>query len=331
MFDALETGAGLDFVLWLQSIRIPLLEALVKILDLMGEEMFYIAAIALIYWLINRSLGIRLVFILLLATVVTALAKDIISTERPYEVSALVNELVNEDTYGIPSGHVLISLAVWGYLAYRLRRAWVWALVLVYVFLQSFGRMMAGAHYPQDVVLALLLGGGTLLLYFAFAEKVAAFWNKVGNPLRIGLVIAAILAVSATVYAFSFKAPLPLTVIETPCLEGSENIEGICRKFPHFESYFTSLGLFIGSVGAVWLGRGFRVHSQVWRRLAQYLLGLLVAVGLLVLLGALADAISETAPTAYVLRTIRYAFVSFFALGLWPLLCMRFGLMEKES
>jgi membrane-associated phospholipid phosphatase len=331
MFDALETGFGLDLVLWLQSIRMPMLEFLVKILDFMGEEMLYIGVIALIYWVFNRGLGMRLVFILLLATLTTAVAKDLIATERPYEVSEQVNELVQEGSYGIPSGHVTTSLAVWGYLAYALRRRWVWVLLIAYVLLQSFGRMLAGAHYPQDVVFGWILGGGLLVLYIFFAEKVAAFWARAGNPLKLGIALISILAVVGTVYLMSMKAPLNLTLLENPCPEGAELLESVCRKAPHFDIYFTSLGLFLGAVAVFWLTIDFKPASPVWKRVTQYLIGLAISVALLVILGAVADAISETGQMAYVLRTIRYSMVAFFALGLWPLLSLRFGLLETSK
>ena len=51
----------------------------------------------------------------------------------------------------------------------------------------------------------------------------------------------------------------------------------------------------------------------------------------MMLLGAVANAISETGMLAYLLRTIRYALVAFAALGLWPLICQRIGLMEKAA
>lgn len=331
MFDALETGFGLDVVLWLQNMRVPALEILVKILDYMGEELLYIAIIALIYWLFNKNLGLRLIFMLALAHITVSFAKDILATERPYEVSALVNELVQEETYGLPSGHVLISLAVWGYLAYRLRRPWVWALVLGYVTVQGFGRMIAGAHYPQDVLAGWLLGSGLIFLYSRFEDKFAEFWNSRQSNIKIGIVIAIVLLVYGVVFGLSLKAPLAITLSESPCPNGTKLVETSCMKTPHLENYFTSLGLILGAVGATALNLNFKVNPQLWRRIAFYVAGLVFAWLLLMVSSRVVDAISEKGFLAFSLRAIRYSIVAFAAMGLWPLLGLRFGFLEKTD
>lgn len=333
MFDALETGLGLEMVLWLQSLRNSALEVLVTILDYMGEELLYIALIALVYWAFSKKLGTRLVFILLIASFLTAFAKDTFATERPYEVSALVNETVQEESYGIPSGHALISLAVWAYLAYALKRRWLWVLVGFYVLLQSFGRMTAGAHYPQDVVFAWLLGGGLLLAYIAFAEKMAEFWKKAAMPLKAGLLTISLLLMLGIVALMSMKGALPLT-LPAPCPEGADLLDGVCYKAQDLDAYYTSIGLFIGSALGVWFENSrvqFKPHSQAVRRIVHYLIGLGLAMALLTVLGAVNNAIAETGTLAHALRILRYALVAFFALALWPWLSLKFGLMEKES
>jgi membrane-associated phospholipid phosphatase len=336
MFDGLETGFGLDLILWLQSLRVPALEILVKLLDYMGEEMLYIALIALIYWFFNKGLGLRLVFILLLATLMTSFAKDSLATERPYEVSADVNEMLQEDSYGIPSGHVSISLAVWGYLAFALRRRWVWMLVIVYVLLQSMGRMVAGVHYPQDVFFALLLGGIVLALYILLAERVAEFWTNSSSSVKLGLIVGTVTVLLGLVYLIHMKGtanPLLITLLE-PCPEGTLLLDGRCSKGVGLESYFTSIGLLIGAAAGAWFEVTtvqFKQHSILSRRLGQYLLGVALAVVLLIVLGFVADAISETGLLAYILRVLRYAAVAFFALGFWPWLSIKFGLMEQDS
>jgi membrane-associated phospholipid phosphatase len=336
MFEALETGFGLDVILWLQSLRGSVLEILVKLLDYMGEEMLYIALIALVYWLFNKQLGIRLVFILLVISFLTSFMKDSFATERPYEVSEAVNEMLQESSYGIPSGHVTISLAVWGYLAYALRRRWVWALVIVYVLLQSMGRMVAGVHYPQDILFAWLLGGIVLALYIPLAERVGGIWQNASSSLRLGMILGSLVLILAAVYLINLKgtaSPLLISQPE-PCPEGAELLDGRCSKGIELETYFTSIGLLLGALAGIWFeptAVQFKPHSELRRRLGQYLIGVAISVLLLTLLGLVAKAISETGLTAYGLRVLRYGLVTFFALGLWPWISIRIGLMEQDS
>lgn len=60
MFEVLETGLGLDMVLSLQTSRNDLFDTLAMILNAMGNELFYIALLALVYWAFNRHKGMRL-------------------------------------------------------------------------------------------------------------------------------------------------------------------------------------------------------------------------------------------------------------------------------
>jgi membrane-associated phospholipid phosphatase len=333
MFDALETGFGLDFVLWLQSLRVPALEILVKLLDYLGEELLYIALIAFIYWCINKSLGTRLLFVLLSILFATYFVKDSLATERPYEVSDSVNEIVQETSYGIPSGHVAISMAVWGYLAYALRRRWIWLLVLLYIVLQAFGRMMAGAHYPQDTIGGFLLAGLVLALFIPLSERVAAFWKTAAPTPRLMAVLLSFIVLLGLIWLMAWKgaaSPLVLT-LSSPCPEGSELLEASCVKALHLDPYFTALGLFLGGVLGIWLEEArvhFKAHSVLWRRAVQYLLGIALAMGLLMGLGKLLEPFADTLWLSSLLRVLRYGLVTFFALAIWPWLSIRMGLME---
>lgn len=85
-------------------------------------------------------------------------------------------------SYGLPSGHVMTTTAIWGSLALLFRRLWLTLFSMVILLFMSMARMYYGRHFLADVLAgivfsALLLGVLTFLLtrtrilsdFFAYA------------------------------------------------------------------------------------------------------------------------------------------------------------------
>ncbi|MCK5429107.1 MAG: phosphatase PAP2 family protein, partial [Anaerolineales bacterium] len=118
----------------------PTLDALMEFFTFMGRIEFYILLIALIYWVVNSQLGFR-VFLILLSTDFVAVAfKNLLHQPRPYWV-ADVKQLGSETSYGIPSSHASDSLAVWGYLAYRVQKNWFRVMAVVLIVMIALSRL----------------------------------------------------------------------------------------------------------------------------------------------------------------------------------------------
>lgn len=309
MFESLETGLGLDIILWFQDMRFGLLDSLVYILHFAGDDLFFIAVFGLIYWLFNKRLGMRMVFTLVVIGLVNYFFKDLFARPRPYEVSDAFIPLVTEESYGIPSGHVATSLMVWGYLAISLKKRWVTIGVIIFVVLQFFARMIAGVHFPQDVVAGVIVGGIILAIYTTYTEKVVDFWKT--QNLTMQIVIPVALSI------------IGLIVINVIPLEQSQ-----------IDDYGTFLGLMWGAGLAAALEPlyvRFQAHQSAVTRVIQYVIGIVLAVVLLMGLGVAFDAITETGILAAILRVIRYGLVTAFALALWPYLSIKLNLMRAEA
>lgn len=309
MFESLETGLGLDIILWFQELRFNLLDSLLHILHFAGDDLFFIAAFGIIYWLFNKRLGMRMVFALVVIGLVNYAFKDLFARPRPYEVSDAFTPLVTEESYGMPSGHVATSLMVWGYLAISLKKRWVTIGVIIFVALQFFGRMIAGVHFPQDVVAGVIVAGITLAIYAAYAEKVVDFWKAQSLPMQIAIPV--------------LISILGLIVINVIPLEQSQ-----------IDDYGTFLGLLWGAGLAAAIEPlyiRFQAQEAIMIRLLQYVVGIVLAVILLMGLGVAFDAITETGVLAAILRVTRYGLVTAFALALWPYLSIKLNLMRAEA
>lgn len=301
MWESLETGASLDAVLRLQEMRVGPVNALVEGLHFAGHEIFYIALIGLIYWAINKDVGVRTYFALVAISALTFFFKDLLGRPRPYLVSDAVMPLFTDIGNGIPSGHTAVTLVIWGYLAVVVRRWPVTIAVGIYVLIQGMGRVYAGVHFPQDVVGGLLLGGLTLAAFVPLTGPAANWWNgapvglKLALPFGVGLLLAAI--------------------------------------YPADEGMVTIAGLLAGSGLGLWLEQRsvqFAHRPEIAVRAGQYVLALVLS---LVVMEGLDAAFGEHGVVWLDagLRFVRYAAVAITALALVPWLSVRVGLMAREE
>jgi membrane-associated phospholipid phosphatase len=302
---AIETGWGLDIILWFQAWRTPLMETLGVILHYLGAEQFYLVALPLIYWCVDEVFGRRLALFFLLASWSNSWLKALFHRPRPAQIYSDVHPVVEEAGYGIPSGHSQNAAALWGVVAYRARRAWVTVAVVVYVLLVMLSRMVIGVHYPQDVLTGALIGV-VLVGVYAWGEPRASKWLKEQKLLaQIGL----------TVLVAAILLGISLATNATPtAMEGAG----------------TSLGAFMGmGMGFALEGRyvQFRADGPPWKRILRFLLGI---IGVLALWQGLSIAFEWLEP-ALMFRLIRYGLV-----GLWgafgaPWAFVRIGLAEVKS
>jgi membrane-associated phospholipid phosphatase len=302
---AIETGWGLDIILWFQAWRTPLMAALGTVFHYLGSEQFYLVALPLIYWCVDEAFGRRLALFFLLASWSNSWLKALFHRPRPAQVSGDVHPAVEESGYGPPSGHSQNAAALWGVVAYRVRRAWVTVGVVAYVLLVMLSRMVVGVHYLHDVVLGALIGA-LLVGAYAWGEPRVSRWLKEQKLLaQIGLAVlvtAVLLGISLVTYA------TPAT------MEGAG----------------TPLGAFMGmGIGFALEGRyvRFRADGLWWKRVLRFLLG---TIGVLALWQGLSIAFEGLEP-ALAFRLIRYGLV-----GLWgafgaPWVFVRIGLAEVKS
>ncbi|UCC63796.1 MAG: phosphatase PAP2 family protein [Anaerolineae bacterium] len=164
---------GTEAIVWVQHFRTPALDSFFKALTFLGEEEFYLILMPLIYWVVDKSLGVRLVFAFLPGAYLTNWLKDLFFIPRPDP--ARVARLVEETTYAFPSGHAQNSTALFGFLAVHICRWFTWALATLLILGVALSRVYLGVHYPQDVVGGFVVGTIWLLLFLRL-EKPARAW-----------------------------------------------------------------------------------------------------------------------------------------------------------
>jgi undecaprenyl-diphosphatase len=298
MIEALETGLGLDIVLWLQENRSGLSAFLAELFDQLGGDIGYLLLLPVVYWGISRRMGRELVYVLLIGMIGMVAMKELLMRPRPYIASELITPLFTEDGFGLPSGHVTLSLVTWGYVAYHVRRWWAWVLLVIWVLTVGWARMAAGVHYPQDVIGGLIWGSALLVFALATVKRFARWWENA--PLWQTLALIAVVAVLAFVFTYEDETGL------------------------------SAVGLVIGAgLGAMIEERRlhFSAGGTLTQRVLRCVIGAALAIGVFF---GLRIAFSDLSPFE-LWRIVRYTLVAFTLVYVWPWLSVRFGLTQTAA
>ena len=164
-FSGYDT-AILSFAHKMAELAGPVLTPLNKIITLLGEKgiLFFLLAVVLMLFPRFRRTGVCMFGAVCCGALITnIILKDQIARPRPFETVDQFRqwwEFVGapaEDGYSFPSGHVTAAAA--GVTSLCLMRGKRWFIPgAIWVLLMMFSRNYLMAHYPSDVLFALLVG-----------------------------------------------------------------------------------------------------------------------------------------------------------------------------
>jgi membrane-associated phospholipid phosphatase len=182
---------GLDVVRLVQRGVAPWLTPIVKAITLMGTEWFFLAALPLVYWCVDRRRGSRLGLVLLASAFCNAWLKLLFAQPRPFQLDPSVG-LASESSYGLPSGHAQASATFWGAAAPLFRRPWGIVLAIALPLLIGWTRLYLGVHFPTDLLAGWALGAGFVAAEAFLGDRIEAALGKLRPQLR--LAVAAVVA-----------------------------------------------------------------------------------------------------------------------------------------
>jgi hypothetical protein len=289
----------------------------------LGKIEFYLIIIPFIYWAIDNRLGIRVLLLLITIDILGSTFKLLFHQPRPYWVGG-VKTLAEETSYGIPSTHASDSLAVWGYLSYRLRKTWLWILAAVLIVFIGLSRLYLGVHFPHDVLFGWLLGTG-LLWAFVKSENPVATWAKQQG---VWVMIGISFALSLAVILMGQLIQAWLSGIPDPADWSSFATQA---RTPSYS--FTLAGALFGTISGYVLMKlhaPFKSDGKWLQRVGRFGLGI---IGVLVIyfgLDALFGLITADETTlGYVLRYLRYATVTFWVTFIAPWVFLKIGWADR--
>ena len=296
---------GIALIQSIQTLS-PALDYPMHFFTFLGKIEFYMLFITIVYWVIDTQLGFRVFMILLSTDIIATGFKQLLHQPRPYWIGG-VEGMGVETSYGIPSSHASDSLAVWSYIAYHVKKRWVWITTILLILFISFSRLYLGVHFPHDILFGWVIGL-TVLYLFIKNEKDFSSWisNKAINFqvgfafgislifIVIGLLVKALITGSTDAQAWS--------ALSTEA-----------RSLTH---YFTLAGAFFGACAGYALMKvhaPFTVAGSGAQRAIRYLVGIAGVVAIMYGLDPLFSLIEPNDETVlgYILRYIRYGGTTF--------------------
>lgn len=167
-------GFEIGVLKFFESIRTDFLNFVFEAVTMLSEETLMIVLIAIVWFAFDKRLAEKIFFISLVSLGINSTTKNLAKIPRPWTTGEVT--CVRPDTatgYSFPSGHTQ-NFATWSTLAARnLKRTWLTAAVAVLIPLVAVSRIYLGAHYPSDVIVALILGVGVAVIGDVIYERVS--------------------------------------------------------------------------------------------------------------------------------------------------------------
>ncbi|MBO5599058.1 MAG: phosphatase PAP2 family protein [Oribacterium sp.] len=273
-----------------------------KFLDFFGAETGILMLVLIVTFCYKKEVGQKLVLMVSSLNMWLPMIKSVVLRPRPYmEYPDRVKPLALQDKgaaamdvaaqgYSFPSMHSASVPALYFSLAKEAKKKWLWLLAMVLTILVGVSRVVAGMHYPTDVLAGWILGFAVMGIFTLLDRYVKK--EQLYHLILLVSVLPGILYVRTT-------------------------------------DYYTSLGCLIGAIAAIPFERKF-VNFQGTRRIPAMLLRVLGAVIIYFVLNTLLKLpfdkqfLAGTSLAAFLIRTVRYAIIMFLLMGVYPMVFPRF-------
>ncbi|KAH9326741.1 hypothetical protein KI387_006919, partial [Taxus chinensis] len=189
-FVTAHVHKGTNFILNVQRLKHPLLDAFFAYVSSIVSVTFYTCFLPLLFWSGHCKLGRQMTLLMAFCNYTGNCFKDVVSAPRP--PSPPVRRLTTTEhekeiafEYGLPSSHTLNTIGLSGYLLYYVinynfidgyaQKLVAISLFLILVFLIGLGRIYLGMHTPIDVVGGAVLGTAILFFWLSVHESIDTF------------------------------------------------------------------------------------------------------------------------------------------------------------
>lgn len=152
-------------------------EGLNPLITLIAENMIFVLAAAVVFFLFSRKAVNRLMIVtaliaLIVAEILGKIAGAFHSNNQPFAELSEVNKLIDMGVNNsFPSDHTIIfftmTVSFW---LFKRKFHYYW---VVLAFVVGLSRIWVGVHYPADVAAAALIGAGTAFLAYRFIPNMS--------------------------------------------------------------------------------------------------------------------------------------------------------------
>ena len=290
----------MNFLYFLENIRIPIINDLMLAVTYLGDEIAFLVIALILFWCCDKRAGYYLLSVGFLGTILNQFMKLWFRVPRPWvlDENFTIIEQAREGAsgYSFPSGHTQSAVGTFGSIAYSFKNKVIRWLCAALMILVPFSRMYLGVHTPLDVAVAAVMA-----LFFVLVLKPIVFSdNRCVFPIFLGIM----LAVSMGFLLFVEIYPFPANIDPHNMASGLKNaytllgsllglviVYVVDEKFLHF------------SVRAIWWG-------QIIKVVVGLALVLMVKNGLRATLDAVFGSLAG--------RSVRYFLIVVVAGVFWP-------------
>ncbi len=289
----------MEFLYFLEGIRMPVLNECMLAITHLGEETAFLVLALIVFWCVDKRRGYLLMSVGFIGTMANQVMKLWFRIPRPWvlDPNFTILEQAREAAggYSFPSGHTTSAVGTFGSIAATSRKKSTVTVCVILAVLVGFSRMYIGVHTPLDV----LVGALTSVLLILLLRKLP--WSNRGMNILVAVMTALALGFMAFVQLYPFPADVDAHNLES----GVKNA-------------WTMLGCMSG-VLVVYHGErkyvNFTTMAIWWAQILKAVLGL--ALVLIVKEGLRAPL--EMLLPQYPARAVRYFLIVAAAGLLWPM------------
>ena len=211
----------MGFLRLLESIRNPVLDALMEGITLLGDETVFLVIGLLVFWCVSKKWGYYLMGIGLIGTVLNQFLKLACRIPRPWVrdpgFTIVEGARAGADGYSFPSGHTQSAVGTFGGIAHFTRYNWMRVACWVLMVLVPFSRMYLGVHTPADVAVSFVIAAVLVFVLKPLLDRT----DRDPELLYLLLLGMALLAVLYVLYVECW--PFPADVDPANYISGREN------------------------------------------------------------------------------------------------------------
>ena len=309
------------------------LEPVMEFFTALGYPQAYMVLVAVIYWSLDRNLGLRIAIFLPLVSCINSILKLAFHAPRPYWITRDIKAIHASNGFGMPSGHAQAS-TVWLLASSYLRKRWFWIIAIMVTFLIGLSRPFLGVHFPTQVLAGWAIGIAVMICFLRFEEGVTSWLQKLRLHWQLlfvtGIAVLIILT-GAIILLASGNWDMPMEWIGNA--SPYRLLDKTLLRSYSMASIAGNAGSFLGvTMGAILIGRagGFQVGGSWWIRLLRIVLGLACLLLLYTGLQKIAPGESDFLMFA-TWRFLGFYLISLLAVYLLPVLFIRLKLIKQDQ